>query len=123
MAIHLQVFTRTRGGAVDPRKGPVVRKSIFPKSPALAAFRRMTARLSSRYPLTAAGGLRALALLILVQPDRSQQTDAGIRAGAMKDSSAALQWAEAFSEPALRERAIAEISNLRNLTTSLQEVQ
>jgi len=42
---------------------------------------------------------------------------------ALQDSSAALEWAEAFSEPALRERALAEISNLRNLATSLQEVQ
>lgn len=32
---------------------------------------------------------------------------------ALKDSSAALQWAEAFSESALRERALVEISNLR----------
>jgi hypothetical protein len=42
---------------------------------------------------------------------------------ALQDSSAALRWAESFSEPTLRERAFAEISNLRNLTTSLQEVQ
>ncbi|MEO5914559.1 MAG: hypothetical protein ABIS50_10030 [Luteolibacter sp.] len=42
---------------------------------------------------------------------------------ALKDSSAALRWAEAFSEPTLRERALAEISNLRNLTTSLREVR
>ena len=42
---------------------------------------------------------------------------------ALQDSSAALRWAEAFSEPTLRERALAEISNLRNLATSLQEVQ
>jgi hypothetical protein len=33
---------------------------------------------------------------------------------ALQDSSAALQWGEAFAEPALRERALAEISNLRN---------
>jgi hypothetical protein len=33
---------------------------------------------------------------------------------ALKDSEAALQWAEEFSEPAFRERALAEISNLRN---------
>jgi len=32
---------------------------------------------------------------------------------ALKDSAAALQWAEGFSEPILRERALAEISNLR----------
>jgi hypothetical protein len=31
---------------------------------------------------------------------------------ALKDPSAALQWAEAFSDPAFRERALAEISNL-----------
>jgi hypothetical protein len=40
---------------------------------------------------------------------------------ALQDSSAALRWAEAFSEPILRGRALAEISNLRDLTTSLQE--
>lgn len=33
---------------------------------------------------------------------------------ALKDSSAALEWAEEFSESALRERALAEISNLRS---------
>lgn len=42
---------------------------------------------------------------------------------ALKDSSAALRWAEAFSEPTLRERALAEISNLRNLANSLNEVE
>jgi hypothetical protein len=41
----------------------------------------------------------------------------------LQDSSAALKWAEAFSEPTLRKRALAEISNLRNLATSSQEVQ
>ena len=41
----------------------------------------------------------------------------------LQDSSAALRWAEAFCEPTLRERALAEISNLRHLATSLQEVQ
>jgi hypothetical protein len=38
---------------------------------------------------------------------------------ALQDSSAALQWAEGFSEPTLRERALEEISNLRNLAASL----
>jgi hypothetical protein len=42
---------------------------------------------------------------------------------ALQDCSAALRWAEQFSEPILRERALAEISNLRTLTTSLQEVR
>jgi hypothetical protein len=42
---------------------------------------------------------------------------------ALQDSSAALRWAEAFSEPILRERALSEISNLRNLATSSNEVQ
>ena len=37
---------------------------------------------------------------------------------ALQDSAAALQWAEAFSEPGLRDRALAEISNLRNPATS-----
>jgi hypothetical protein len=42
---------------------------------------------------------------------------------ALQDSAAALRWAETFSEPILRERALAEISNLRELTTSLEEVR
>jgi len=42
---------------------------------------------------------------------------------ALQDSAAALRWAEAFSEPTLRERALSEISNLRMLTTSLKDVQ
>ena len=42
---------------------------------------------------------------------------------ALQDSAAALKWAEAFSEPILRERALAEISNLRELTISSEEVQ
>ncbi|MEO5712131.1 MAG: hypothetical protein ABIT37_01470 [Luteolibacter sp.] len=37
---------------------------------------------------------------------------------ALKDSPAALQWAEGFSEPTLRARALAEISNLRNSMVS-----
>ncbi|MEO7101040.1 MAG: hypothetical protein ABI162_16915 [Luteolibacter sp.] len=42
---------------------------------------------------------------------------------ALKDPTAALKWAQAFSQPILRERALAEISNLRNLAASLQEVR
>ena len=42
---------------------------------------------------------------------------------ALKDSAAALQWAEAFPESPLRDRALAEISNLRNWAASLQEVE
>ena len=38
---------------------------------------------------------------------------------ALKDSSAALQWAEGFAETSLRDRALVEISNLRNLATAL----
>ncbi len=37
---------------------------------------------------------------------------------ALQDSSAALQWAEAFSESPLRDRALAEISNLRSYLQS-----
>ncbi|MEO7098793.1 MAG: hypothetical protein ABI162_05490 [Luteolibacter sp.] len=37
---------------------------------------------------------------------------------ALKDSSAALQWAQGFSEPTLRERALVEISNLRHSMVS-----
>jgi hypothetical protein len=42
---------------------------------------------------------------------------------ALQDSAAALRWAEAFSEPTLRKRALAEISNLRDPAISLQEVR
>lgn len=41
---------------------------------------------------------------------------------AFQESSAALRWAEAFSEFILRERALAEISNLRNLASSLHAI-
>jgi hypothetical protein len=41
---------------------------------------------------------------------------------ALQDSSAALRWAEAFPESTLRDRALAEISNLRNLASSLHAV-
>ena len=37
---------------------------------------------------------------------------------ALKDSAAALQWAEGFSEFALRDRALVEIANLRKLTAA-----
>jgi hypothetical protein len=42
---------------------------------------------------------------------------------ALQDSSAALQWAEAFPESMLRERALTEIANLRNLADSLHTVE
>jgi hypothetical protein len=38
---------------------------------------------------------------------------------ALQDSSAALRWAEAFPESTLRDRALAEITSLRNLASSL----
>lgn len=39
---------------------------------------------------------------------------------ALKDPAAALEWAEAFSEPALRDRALMEIANLRKLTAAAE---
>ena len=39
---------------------------------------------------------------------------------ALKDSTAALEWAEAFSESALRDRALLEIANLRKLTADAE---
>jgi hypothetical protein len=42
---------------------------------------------------------------------------------ALKDSSAALEWAEAFPGGDLLERALVEISNLRNRATSLPDVE
>ena len=88
MSIHIGVSTRTRGGAVYRRKGKLVRSSIFRRSRSVAALRRMTA----------AGGLCAIVLLILIQVDRSQQTDAGIGAGMM------LRRAAGGSEVGLHER-------------------
>jgi hypothetical protein len=48
---------------------------------------------------------------------------AALHQWALKDTSAALRWAEEFPEGTLRERALDEISNLRNLATSLHEVE
>lgn len=42
---------------------------------------------------------------------------------ALQDSAAALRWAEGFAGSSLRERALAEVTNLRNRATSLQEVE
>jgi hypothetical protein len=42
---------------------------------------------------------------------------------ALQDASAAFHWAETFSEATLRERALAEISNLRDPGTSLTEAR
>ncbi len=39
---------------------------------------------------------------------------------ALIDSTAALEWAEAFSESALRDRALMEIANLRKLTAAAE---
>jgi hypothetical protein len=79
MSIHIGVSTRTRGGAVYRRKGKVVRRSIFRRRRTVAALRKMTTRLQSMHPLTAAGGLCAIALLILVQADQTQPTDSVVR--------------------------------------------
>jgi hypothetical protein len=98
MSFHIGVSTRTRGGAVYRRKGKVARSSIFRRSRPVAALRSMKKRLQSRHPLTAAGGLCAIALLILVQRDGPQQTDAGVRAGTM------LPRAATASEVGLHER-------------------
>jgi hypothetical protein len=42
---------------------------------------------------------------------------------ALQDSAAALQWAEGFAETSLRDRAIEEITNIRNWAASSQEVK
>ena len=69
---------------------------------------------------------RASFVLSKTDPSRAAQLVAGLEAGTLqdeaamavlhqwvlKDPSAALQWAETFSEPVLRERALAEVSNL-----------
>lgn len=54
---------------------------------------------------------------------QDEATMAVLHQWALRDASAALRWAEEFPEGSLRERAIEEISNLRNLASSLQEVQ
>ena len=63
MTIHNGVSKRTRGGAVPFRKEDV-RSSTFRRSPSFAAFRGIATRLRSMYPLTVAGGLCALALVV-----------------------------------------------------------
>lgn len=98
MAIHSQVSARTRGGAVDPRKGPLTRKSIFPRNPPLAAVLRMTARIASEYPFMFAAGLGTIASLILFKPDGPRRPDAGTRA------ETTLRSAADRSEVRLRER-------------------
>jgi hypothetical protein len=69
---------------------------------------------------------RASFVLSKTDPSRAAQLVAGLEGGtlqdeaavavlhqwALKDPSAALQWAETFSGPVLRERALAEVSNL-----------
>jgi hypothetical protein len=69
---------------------------------------------------------RASFVLSKTDPSRAAQVVAGLEGGtlqdeaamavlhqwALKDPSAALQWSETFSEPMLRERALAEVSNL-----------
>ncbi len=59
MASHLPASARTPGGDVDPRRGPVVRKSNFPL-----------------YPLMAVGGLCAIAVLAFYRPERLPEPDA-----------------------------------------------
>jgi hypothetical protein len=83
MATRLQASTRTRDRAVYPRKGPVIRKPSFSGNPTVAAFRGATARVSSVYPWMMAAGLCAIAVLLLVPPDESQQPDSGRRTVAM----------------------------------------
>ena len=63
MTIHNGVSKRTRGGAMPFRKEDV-RSSTFRRSPSFAAFRGIATRLRSMYPLTVAGGLCALALVV-----------------------------------------------------------
>lgn len=83
---------------------------------------RLVARAS--FVLSKLDPVRAAHLVSGLEPGSLQDEAAMavLHQWALKDSSAAFEWAEAFSEPALRERALAEISNLRNLATSLQEV-
>jgi hypothetical protein len=65
MATHLPASARTPGGAVDPHRGPDVRKSKFPV-----------------YSLVATGGLCAIAALVFHQPERLPEPDAQRRASA-----------------------------------------
>jgi hypothetical protein len=51
-------------------------------------------------------------------PVQDEAAMAVLHQWALQDSDAALRWAEGIAEPILRERALAEISNLRNPTAS-----
>ena len=83
MTIHNGVSKRTRGGAVPFRKEDV-RSSTFRRSPSVAAFRGIATRLRSMYPLTVAGGLCALALVVALV-DRLHSTDPEVGAGTILD--------------------------------------
>jgi hypothetical protein len=84
---------------------------------------RLVARAS--FVLSKLDPVRAAHLVSGLEPGilQDEAAMAVLHQWALKDASAALEWAEAFSEPAFRERALAEISNLRNLAASLLEVQ
>ena len=80
---------------------------------------------SASFVLSKSDPAAAAALVSGLEPGTVQDEAAMavLHQWALQDSSAALRWAEAFSEPTLRERALAEISNLRNLATSLHEAE
>ena len=84
---------------------------------------RLVARAS--FALSKLDPVRAAHLVSGLEPGilQNEAAMAVLHQWALKDSSAAFEWAEGFSEPALRERALTEISNLRNPATSSHEVQ
>ena len=82
---------------------------------------RLVARAS--FVLSKSDPVRAAHLVSELEPGilQDEAAMAVLHQWALQDSAAALKWAQAFSEPILRERALAEISNLRDLATSLNE--
>ena len=84
---------------------------------------RLVARAS--FVLSKSDPVRAGSLVSGLEPGvlQDEAAMAVLHQWALKDPSAALEWAEGFPEPALRERALAEISNLREMAASLQEAR
>jgi hypothetical protein len=75
---------------------------------------------SASFVLSKSNPAKAARLVSELEPGTVQDEAAMavLHQWALKDSSAALQWSEVFPASPLRERALVEISNLRNLAAS-----
>ena len=84
---------------------------------------RLLGRVS--YVLSKSDPAAAAALVSGLEPGSAQDEAviAVLHQWSLKDSDAALRWAGEFPEGALRERALAEISNLRELAASLRGIK